>query len=95
MIDNNPHLIDHQFEATQVKEKYGTLRFYYFLKKIEDRKVVDKLSTLEAELEGAISFAQHLSENICEICGNQSKVHGTFWLTTECEECERKKDENN
>ena len=42
-------------EAVQVKEKYGGLRFY--------------INQSDSYIDGAISFAEHLSYKTCETCG--------------------------
>jgi len=61
------------FEVTQVKEKFGTLRFYTLggTKKIEDK--ID-----EAEINSA---------KICEWCGKKGKLRGRGWLLTLCDSC--------
>lgn len=58
--------------ALQVKEKYGTLRFY--------------LSCHDDVLENYISEAQSKSAKICETCGKPAKLQGEYWLYTACEE---------
>lgn len=76
-----------QVEATQVKEKFGTLRFYYITThtKIEDSyKHERQLGCIE----GIIDFAELLSEQICENCGSNQNVKQTKgWITTLCEKC--------
>jgi len=74
-IDNNEHK---QIEATQVKEKYGTLRFYTDYND-------DKQS-------GYIDFAEALSANICEECGSNKDVTQSngAWISTRCSECMKK-----
>lgn len=60
-IDKNNHP---QIIAKQVKEKFGTLRFYYS----SDGKN-------DSYLSGAISFAETMSGNICEITGNPGNLY--------------------
>lgn len=73
-IDNNGHP---QIEATQVKEKYGTLRFY--TNGQNDRQT------------GYINFAEYLSGFICEGCGSNDKVTRTKgWIVTLCPKCMKK-----
>lgn len=62
-----------QVEATQVKEKFGTLRFYYIGGNIDD--LVE-----EAELK---------SEKICAECGNEKNVKASpgGWINYLCEDC--------
>ena len=63
-----------QVEATQVKEKYGTLRFYY--------------NGGNDQQEGMISFAESLSGSICENCGSTEEVKQTEgWINTLCKKC--------
>jgi hypothetical protein len=64
-----------QVVAMQVKEKYGTLRFYVH--------GGDEYTT------GAISMAESMSSRICEICGNKGKIRNDGWITTRCNTCHR------
>lgn len=61
------------FEVIQVKEKFGGLRFYttWGTNKIWD----------------AISKAESLSLETCEVCGKPGKPNGEGWITTLCDEC--------
>jgi len=74
-IDNNKHLNIEQLEATQVKEKFGTLRFYS--------------SGGNEYIRGFISHAEWLSSSTCELCGDTktAKLRGNAWLTTQCDVC--------
>lgn len=66
---------------SQVKEKYGGLRFYVYGG--GDR------------IRGMIDFAESFSYKICESCGNPGKLSQNGWWRTLCEPCrandERKK----
>lgn len=62
----------HQVVASQVKEKYGTLRFY--------------VDYADDYVRGAIALAEHLSARTCETCGAAGKLRGDFWLSTRCDE---------
>jgi hypothetical protein len=59
----------------QVKEKYGTLRFY--------------VSVHDDVLEKYIRDAEEKSANTCEVCGKPGKVLGEYWLFTACDEHNR------
>jgi len=59
--------------AAQVKEKFGTLRFYMHTE-------TDPMSQL-------INAAEHASAFICEQCGRAGKLRGGNWLRTLCDEC--------
>lgn len=69
-----------KFVVTQIKEKYGTLRFYYYLEDgdFETREQIDEI----------IDKYEGLSATVCECCGNPGKLlekHGQ--LMARCEEC--------
>lgn len=57
--------------AMQVKEKYGTLRFY--------------VSGGDERAQAILEFAEYHSSKVCEICGARGQVRGEGWLTTRCE----------
>lgn len=60
------------FRVVQVKEKFGTLRFY---------------TNWESPAIGdLIEQAEKTSAVTCEICGNLGELSGEFWVTTLCEE---------
>lgn len=73
---NQQHKKIPQVVATQVKEKYGGLRFYY--------TGGDEL------IDGMVWLAEDLSFNICECCGtheNVSQHKNNNWIYTRCENC--------
>jgi len=61
-----------QVVATQVKEKYGTLRFY--------------LSHEDDYISGIVAMAEYLSGLTCETCGAPGKTRGSGWVRTLCDE---------
>jgi len=60
------------FQVSDVKEKYGTLRFYM---DYSNKAVVDKL----------IYYAETQSETTCEECGEHGELSGFSWLNVLCE----------
>jgi len=65
-----------QVEATQVKEKYGGLRFYY----MGGNEKIDAI----------VTFAEKLSYLICENCGATKGVMQTDgWVVTLCPKCKK------
>lgn len=90
-----------QVIAQQVKEKFGTLRFYYT--SVNDASVgeeaLDEMTQRErdnairkcAEIDGAIQFAEAMSANICEICGafdsTVEPMSRGGWYKTLCTVC--------
>jgi len=64
------------FIAMQVKEKFGTLRFYG--------------DGGDEYISGLIRMAESMSGRICELCGNKGKViEDNGWITTRCNTCYR------
>lgn len=62
-----------QITAIQVKEKFGTLRFYY--------------SGGDDLIAGMVWFAEHLSSTICEVCGEPGTCtrDSAGWISCTCE----------
>jgi len=61
------------YNASQVKEKYGSLRFYM-------DSETDKMSKI-------ISLAEKQSAITCENCGKPGKISGKDWYSCRCKEC--------
>ena len=63
-----------QVVATQVKEKFGTLNFYYV--------------GGDAMIDGMVRLAEHMSAYTCELCGTTEDVgHTRGWISTVCRTC--------
>ena len=58
--------------ASQVKEKFGGLRFY-----------VEGATDEQYEL---ITFAENMSYTICDICGSVGKPNKRGWIATRCKD---------
>lgn len=73
-IDNNSSetRVISQVVAEQVKEKFGTLRFY--------------TSGGDRLIDGMIWFAESMSGRICETCGKPATLRNSGWLVTLCDE---------
>lgn len=69
-----------QVVANQVKEKFGTLRFYY--------------TGGDEFICGVVNMAESLSAKICEECGTPGKIRADGWIRTLCD-THSKKDESN
>lgn len=67
---------DDTFETRQIKEKYGTLRWYY----------TGRLSEAgRGPIEEAINLAEARSGCICETCGAPGRIYDrSGWLATAC-----------
>lgn len=60
-----------QVIASQVKEKFGTLRFYYY--------------GGDDYCRGVESMAESMSAVTCEVCGNTGKLRAQGWYRTLCD----------
>ena len=60
-----------QVTLDQVKEKFGTLRFYY--------------QGGDDEISGMVRMAESMSAVTCEQCGNPGTSGGQGWISTLCE----------
>ena len=66
----------YQVVAEQVKEKYGTLRFYHY--------------NGDEYISGMIRMAESMSSKICEDCGSKSEVVTKGWIRNLCMNCNNK-----
>ena len=73
-----------QVVVTQVKEKFGTLRFYY--------------DGGDDYISGMVTMAESMSGVTCEACGASAKTSGvdpekgiTGWVHTTCQPCQDKR----
>jgi hypothetical protein len=67
----------HQPVASQVKEKFGGLRFY--------------ISNGDDAVYAMITLAESMSYKICEDCGNRGMMRKGPWIRTLCDSCDKKK----
>lgn len=64
----------------QVKEKFGTLRFY--------------CHELDERNSALVEFAEAMSECTCEVCGDVGKIDNAGWIKVHCAKHRRPSDEN-
>ena len=77
LLESNPHNMSvpdavHQVVATQIKEKFGTLSFYY--------------SGGDDYIDGMVRMAESMSAVTCEQCGASGRLRGSCWFYTACDE---------
>ena len=65
----------------QVKEKFGTLRFY--------------VSNSNNEIDAYITFAESISGLTCEVCGSPGERRSGSWIRTLCDSHSKEADEIN
>ena len=80
-----------QVTAVQVKEKYGTLRFYINGNSLIQDKDPSKFRW-DYKMDGIISHACFLSSITCEVCGDKGRVRGYRWLKCLCNKCAKELD---
>lgn len=69
-VESRPEV---QVGVTQVKEKFGELRFYY--------------QGGDDHIAGAVSYAELISSRICEECGRPgTRARINSWIVTRCDE---------
>lgn len=61
--------------ASQIKEKFGTLRFY--------------MTSYTDEIDKIVTEAEKKSEETCEHCGKPGTLRTEGWLFTLCDECQK------
>jgi hypothetical protein len=68
-----------QVTIQQVKEKFGTLRFYY--------------QGGDEYIHGLVSMAESMTGITCEECGNPGETRHGGWIRVLCNTCELKREE--
>ena len=63
----------HQVVVTQVKEKFGTLRFYY--------------NGGDDAIRNYVQMAECMTYVTCENCGAPGKIGGQGWISVKCSKC--------
>jgi len=68
--------IDPDFTVAQIKEKFGTLRFYF-----------DTRTELWDEMQAVVTKYEHMSAVTCEVCGAPGECgkQKGYWIRTTCE----------
>lgn len=91
--------------AEQVKEKFGTLRFYFNIHHVNDEGVIDyEVDYPDARIQSdyldmlasmAIGEAEDLTEKTCADCGRPLHENNTVetkgWITYICKDCDEKR----
>jgi hypothetical protein len=71
--------LDRNYTVQQVKEKFGTLRYYY--------EPTDDDTDFAYAMREVVRFAEQMSARICETCGAPGKTWDDLgWLLTLCDE---------
>jgi len=81
--------------VSTVKEKYGTLSFYYVSQPLDfhseliriDKKTQERGYNLIGTL---VRHAELATYHVCEVCGNWAEIRGKGWMTVRCDSCYKK-----
>lgn len=70
--------------VSQIKEKFGSLRFYWG---VDDDVEFDRSLQLQIceFVDGAVTMADYMSSNICEKCGDLGRERSGRWIATLCD----------
>lgn len=71
---------DAEVHVTQIKEKFGGLRFYHEGIKSNSEQETYKIL-------GAINHAEEMCLNTCEICGKPGEFRNDGWMKVRCDDC--------
>ena len=88
-----------KIQAEQVKEKFGTLRFYFSVicedtERTKEQEVI--MTAMESWADEIVDWAEKKCYNVCEECGHQigedwsPRCETTGWITYLCDECAEK-----
>lgn len=74
-VENLPEDKKEEFQVTaaQVKEKFGSLRWYY--------------NGGDEHIRGMVQMAESMSNKICENCGDKATVKTKGWIRNLCQPC--------
>lgn len=79
------------FNAAQIKEKFGGLRFYYDLQRADGSTITDELlKEARLKINEAIGTAERVAGQACETCGQPGKRRDGSWIRTLCDEHAKK-----
>ena len=75
-----------QVVAEQVKEKFGSMRFYYRFEETEQSKNCE-FDRPNEYLRGLVDFATGMTGEICDVCGKKGDSGSkTGWIRVRCDE---------
>lgn len=87
---NNKYKGKYECVAQQVKEKYGSLRFYGEIKILIENPTKDDLdlsNKLYEQFQELVNKAEYKSEKICCECGKPATKTSSGWIAHFCDDC--------
>lgn len=74
------------FNAVQIKEKFGGLRFYYDVKRSKGSTITDDLhAEIMEKIYAVVQAAEVKAANACEVCGQPGTRRDSDWIKTLCD----------
>ena len=84
-IDNKLSYLDPNYRVAQIKEKFGTLRFYFD---------TDAEGLIRDIMYDCVRAGEYASSYTCEYCGSpQGRLQDAGWVKTACHPCWNKKED--
>ena len=83
-LDSKLSYLDPNYRVVQIKEKFGTLRFYF------DSSLDNLVKDI---MNDCVAAAQYASSYTCEYCGSRltAKLREGGWVKTLCDDCSDKR----
>jgi len=78
--------INPDYKIAQIKEKFGTLRYYYDYNFPDDLDYEDQRIRMDI-MDAVVSYQERHSEHTCEYCGQLGSLRKRGWLKTMCNSC--------
>lgn len=82
---------DVEIHISQIKEKFGTLRFYYSTEILtiycNAENLHEVYDPIYKQISHLVDIAENKSNTTCEVCGAAGKIRGGSWIQTLCDEC--------
>lgn len=75
-----------EIQAVQVKEKFGSLRFYYDIINNSDNNDIN-ITKLSKHVQDLIDEVEKESWNICCFCGKPATKTTAGWISRACDKC--------
>ena len=91
---NNKYKGKYECVAQQVKEKYGSLRFYSGIKILIENPTDDEIKLaykIDEQFQEAVNDAENKSAKICCICGKPATKTSSGWIAHYCDDCAEKR----
>lgn len=84
-LDEQIVQLDPEYSISQIKEKFGGLRYYISISDCVDANDIDTIKKIRT----LVYEAEDKSLSICDICGQDGKqlnVNGSGYIATRCED---------